>query len=60
LDGVVKILRSLHGRFLWDYEDGREKISWVSWKKLCSLKKHGGFGVKDISLFNVALLVKWR
>lgn len=40
--GVIKILTTLQRMFLWGCEDGRKKISWVSWKKICSPKAHGG------------------
>ena len=41
-------------------EDGREQISWVSWKTICSPKKHGGLRVMEISIFSVTLLAKWK
>nr|GEU48907.1 RNA-directed DNA polymerase, eukaryota, reverse transcriptase zinc-binding domain protein [Tanacetum cinerariifolium] len=30
----------------------------VAWKKICTPKKHGGLGLKDLNLSNKALLVK--
>ena len=42
-------------RFLWGFEDGIEKISWVGCEKICCPKEDGRLGVKDISL-----LAKWR
>jgi hypothetical protein len=33
---------------------------WVKWSEVCKPKKLGGLGVKDLILFNVALLAKWR
>ena len=37
-------------RFLWGFEDGIEKISWVGCEKICCPKEDGRLGVKDISL----------
>ncbi|CAK8568710.1 unnamed protein product [Lathyrus sativus] len=34
-------------------------MAWVSWFSVCKTKEHGGLGIKDISLFNRALLSKW-
>lgn len=36
------------------------RISWVSWDKICLPKKKGGLGVKNVELFNLSLLAKWR
>lgn len=46
--GISRKLSCIQRKFLWGYEDGREKISRVGWEKICSPKKHGGLGVKDI------------
>jgi len=46
--------------FLWGGNAELEKISWVSWKKVCSPKNLRGVRVKDLCLFNEALLAKWR
>lgn len=59
-EGVSKILRGLQRKFFWGGLEGREKISWVGWRKNCAPKSHGGLEVKDISLFNCALMTKWR
>lgn len=34
--------------------------NWVNWRNVCCLRSHGGLGVEDLKLFNVALLAKWR
>ena len=46
-------------RFLWDKYDDNKKIAWVKWENNCQWKKLGVLGVKDILLFNTALLGKW-
>ena len=51
---------SIQRRFLWEW--GREKIaiSWVSWETVCKSREEGGLRIKDIRLFNNALLAKWK
>jgi len=39
--------------------EGR-KIPWIAWDKVCLPIEMSGLGVKDISVFNVALTVKWN
>ena len=45
---------------MWGGEEGRRKITWVGWEDICLPKEKGGLGVKNIRLFNVALLRKWK
>lgn len=49
-------------RFLWDSEKDKKKIHWVSWKKLTGSKGQGGRCLKDLEVFNQAMLAKqaWR
>lgn len=58
--GVLGNLIALQNSFLWGNEDGREKISWVRWETICNPREQGGLGVKDLALFNEALLAKWK
>ena len=57
---VTHKLISIQRNFLWGGEEDRMKIVWVSWNQICCPQNHGGLGVKDIRLFNNALLGKWR
>ena len=56
---VCKRIASIQRRFIWAWGDDHKRISWVRWGKVCKDKEEGGLGVKDISLFNSALLAKW-
>ncbi|CAJ2642357.1 unnamed protein product [Trifolium pratense] len=58
--GIISSIESLFIKFFWGggCEDAR-KISWVSWKAICSRKEFGGLGVRQLREFNLALLGKW-
>lgn len=46
--------------FLWGGSDEVRKVAWISWNKVCLPKTLGGLGIRNIELFNLALLGKWR
>ena len=58
-DNVVKEVKMIPKRFLWDWGSENRKIAWVAWDKVCESKDKGGLGVTDIRKFNLALLGKW-
>jgi len=37
-----------------------KSISWVSWGNVCQPMEEGGLEIKDVRLFNSALLAKWK
>ncbi|XP_058754053.1 uncharacterized protein LOC131627225 [Vicia villosa] len=45
--------------FLWGRSEGHRKVCWVSWEKICRPRKKGWLGVKNIEIFNLALMSKW-
>lgn len=57
---VLKALTGIQRKFLWGGCADLNKVNWVSWEKVCLPKHKGGLGVKNLELFNISLLSKWR
>lgn len=56
---VANQLTSLQRNFLWDGNMKSKKMAWLKWDVICKPKYEGGLGVKNLQLFNIALLSKW-
>ncbi|CAK8543927.1 unnamed protein product [Lathyrus sativus] len=59
LDKVRREIIRIQRQFLWFGLKEGKGVNWISWKIVCKPKSKGGLGVKDISIFNKALLRKW-
>ncbi|KAK9990469.1 hypothetical protein SO802_025454 [Lithocarpus litseifolius] len=44
--------------FWWGQSNGTNKITWLSWNKVCMPKKERGLGFHDLKSFNLALLAQ--
>nr|KYP53471.1 Putative ribonuclease H protein At1g65750 family [Cajanus cajan] len=58
--GVSSKISRLQRQFLWGSNQGTKKMAWIKWEKVTDSKEKGGLGIKEINLFNKALLAKWR
>ncbi|CAJ2656714.1 unnamed protein product [Trifolium pratense] len=57
---VIKNLVRIQRNFLWGGGIEDKKLCWVKWEHVCLPKEQGDLGVKNLELFNVALLSKWK
>jgi len=57
---VCNKISSIQRKFLWAWGKQSKSILWVSWDNVCKPLEEGGLGVKEVKIFNVALLAKWR
>jgi hypothetical protein len=57
--GVANRIENIQWDFLWGGVGGKFKFHLVSWFKICILLSSGGFGVRNLILFNQAPLGKW-
>jgi len=55
---VCKAIKSVQIRFLWGWGTEGRKIPWVTWDKVCLPIEMRGLGVRDIFIFNSALIAK--
>lgn len=55
-------LNQLVDQSCWGRDQGKRKIHWLNWRKLCKPISEGSLGFKDLYAFDLALLAKqgWR
>jgi len=57
---VVDKMVRIHKSFLWGWGSEGRKIAWVYWKNVCEPREIVGLSIKDLRIFNLALLGKWN
>lgn len=57
---VIEEMVRIQRNFLWGGSEDSRKMAWVRWSKLCLPKEWGGLGIRNMEVFNLALLGKWR
>ena len=45
--GLCEDLKGMERNFWWGQKDQETKMSWVSWRKMCMSKTHGGTGLSQ-------------
>jgi hypothetical protein len=59
VSGIISLIESLFKNFLWGRSGEARKINWIKWSSICKPKGSGGQGIRDLRIFNMALLGKW-
>nr|XP_027124351.1 uncharacterized protein LOC113741063 [Coffea arabica] len=55
---LCKNISALMANYWWGEANGKNKLHWLSWKKMSMNRNAGGLGFKDIEAYNKALLGK--
>ncbi|GKB13748.1 RNA-directed DNA polymerase, eukaryota, reverse transcriptase zinc-binding domain protein [Tanacetum coccineum] len=55
---VIKDINKLLKNFLWNQNDGTKGRAKVTWKNVCRFKQKGGLRLKDLGVWNKAMIVK--
>jgi hypothetical protein len=57
---IINQLVKIQRKFLWGGGVENKKICWIKWDHICLPREKGGLGVKNLELFNLSLLSKWK
>lgn len=57
---LINNLRKIERYFLWGGEIGKKENLLGKFDTICKSMKRGGIGIKDLRLFNMSLLAKWK
>ena len=58
LDTLCDELTSMVRTFWWGQSNGKNRMAWLSWDKICAPKKDGGLDFRDLRAFNLKPLSK--
>jgi hypothetical protein len=53
-----KKLSSVSFDFWWGNKDGKRKVHWIAWDRMCKSKQSGGMGFRDYLCFTQDFLAK--
>ncbi|KAJ4794628.1 RNA-directed DNA polymerase (reverse transcriptase)-related family protein [Rhynchospora pubera] len=56
--GIIRQMESQIAKFFWGKTDKDRYMSFISWKRICQPVDRGGLGVRKLSTFGEALLLK--
>lgn len=56
--GFVKKVKQSIRQFFWNFGDNKKKCPNIKWSTLCKPKKEGGIGIKEVLVWNKALMAK--
>jgi len=51
-------MTSMFQNFCWGQMDGKTKMTWLNWDKVCTPKEEGGLGFCDLKAFYLAFFAK--
>ncbi|XP_074293475.1 uncharacterized protein LOC141620527 [Silene latifolia] len=56
---VLQQINHLSRNFFWGIKNGERKMQFKSWNNICAPWNKGGFNIKNVQLWNIALLLQW-
>lgn len=56
---TIKTLASRRKKFLWQGGGDKKKYHLINWERVCTDRRKGGLGIKNLKLMNICLMCKW-